>query len=134
MPYRRGSQRKRQPPAPGLRHLPPDLRPDARAGELGERRGGCDQRGRLRRGLAAEAEPSPQHRQAAKQRGAAGERTEGERGAGGQEQAAAALPRRAGERVHHREAARRPRAGHAGEHGGRPERDLEVAQHGTSVW
>jgi len=127
---------QRQDPPPGLRHLAAQLRRDAHAGRVEHRRGDGDRdrdaegqrRGRAageraERGQAAERD-RPAERRPGRERGACRHRPP--------------PPARMAvgpERVDHREAARRPRAGQPGDEPGERQRDGgELHQHGTFVW
>ena len=107
-----GRERHRQHAPPRLGHLPPHLRHDPRAPGLAGGRGERD-RGRDDRRPAAER--APEQREPAERQHAAGERSGRERHArdGGRPQPPGIAGGR--ERLHHREPARRPRPGHAGD-------------------
>ena len=110
-----GRERHRHHAAPRLRDLAADLRDDPRAPRLADRRRERD--GRRHRGRSR-AERAAEQREAAERHDPAGQRPGGERRAGdrGRPQPPGVAGGR--ERLHHREAARRPRAGHAGRDGG----------------
>jgi len=129
-PVEPGGERDRQHTAPRLGHLAAHLRDDPPAAHVA--RGGRQQQrsgDRDRRAMTC-AERTAEQREAAERRDPAGERAAGERRAG---QRGRAHPPRIAmrrKRVDHREAARRPRTGQAGDQRGDGERD----QHGVFVW
>ena len=107
-------ERHGQHAPPRLRHLAADLRRDPQPARLGHRGGDRDDRGGADRRRPAGAQRGAREREPPERDRAAGERAERERGAGCQRRAQPPRVAVRGERVDHREAARRPRAGHPG--------------------
>jgi hypothetical protein len=122
-------ERHRHPPPPRLRDLAADLRQDPRPARLADRGGQRQRGGHGQRGGPARAERLPEQRQAAERDRATGQGAGRERRA--RRERGPQPPRVAvrGERLHHREATGRPRAGHAGRRRGEHEHGL---QHGVS--
>jgi hypothetical protein len=110
---RRRRERQRQHAPPRLRHLAANLRDDTDAAELSRRRSDRDCHGRTcGDGAAGPVHDPPEHGEGGKRRHAACERPQEECGARRRGRAGSSLG--TPDRVHHREAAGRPRAGHAG--------------------
>jgi hypothetical protein len=119
-----------------LRQLAPHLRRDPHPPQLRDR-GADGQRGGRDVGerTGASVDDAARERERGEGRDAAGERAEGERHAGRHGRRRTAAVAGGPDRLDHREAARRPRAGDPGEQRGGGEADRDrVGQHGTLVW